>query len=346
MHEESFNERYLFSSPAALVIIQDPVDLELFVTSMMENFKLQVGDGKSLAGRVCLPPPSLKGDSHLPLVVCVHGGSYDAAYFDMDPEHSVASISQALNIPVVAISRPGYGESTPLPPITDNRSSGEQQGQYLNTNILPALWANFGTRSGATCVVLLAHSIGAMVATIAAGCHTGTEGYTLAGLITSGIGVKHVDESRQGMVQLLGEQTEPILFDSVAKDMVMLQQPHKKIVDPRICIHTERLNKPVPVAELHDINFIWLGHWHKYSHAIKVPVMYGLSEFDGLWVCNPETVQEYRLAFPASPRVECGVIPMAPHCIELSFQSQGWLSRCFGFAWECAVSNGLLVKDG
>lgn len=313
----------------------------------MESFKLEVGDGQSLAGRVCLPPPRrLKGDgSHVPLVVCVPGGSYDAEYFDIDPKYSVASISQALKIPVVAINRPGYGESTALPPIADGRSSGEQQGQYLNTTVLPALWSHFGTRSGATCVVLLAHSIGAMVATVAAGCHTGTEGYTLAGLITSGIGAELVDETRQGMAQLLSEQKESILFDPVVKDMVMFQHPRKKLVDPRICIHTERLNKPVPAAELHDINFTWLGHWHQYSHATKVPVMYGLGEFDGLWACTPDAVQQYRLAFPASPRVECGIVPMAPHCLELSFQSQGWLSRCFGFASECAVASGLLVED-
>lgn len=219
----------------------------------MQNFKLQLSDGKSLAGRLCLPPQSSsEGDNHIPLVVCIHGGSYGAAYFDMDPEHSVASISQALKIPVIAISWPGYGESNPLPPITDNRSWGEQQGQYLNTTILPALWDNFGTRSGATCVVLLAHSIGAMVATVAAGCQTGTEGYTLARLITTGIGVKHVAESRQGMVQLLAEQAGSVLFDLVAKDMV-IQQPHKKLVDPRICIHTERLNQPV-LAEVFSCN--------------------------------------------------------------------------------------------
>ena len=316
-----------------------------FETKNMEHFSLQLGDGNALTGRVCLPPRVSHGDNHLPLVVCVHGGSYDAEYFDVDSEHSVVGISQALKIPVVAMNRPGYGGSTPLPPLTDNRSWGEQQGQYLNTTILPAVWEHFGTRSGATCVVLYGHSVGAMVVTIAAGSHTGTGGYPLAGLITSGIGVKYVEESRQGMIRFLGEQGEIIRFDPVAKDLVMFQQPHQKLVDPRICLHTERLNKPLSAAELRDINFTWLERWQKYSHAIKVPVMYGLGEFDGLWVCSPETLQEYRLAFPASPRIEAGVVPMALHCIELSFQGLGWLSRCLGFAWECAVSNGLLVTD-
>ena len=310
----------------------------------MQNFNLQFADGNSLAGRLCIPLQTSKVAKDIPLLVCVHGGSYDAEYFDMDPEHSVAGISQALKIPVISISRPSYGESTPLSPTADNRSWGEQQGQYLNATILPALWKEFGTLSGATCVVLLAHSIGAMVATVAAGCHTGTEGYTLAGLITSGIGVKHVEQSKEQMILLLGDQTESVFFDPIAKDAVMLQLPHKELVDPGVSIHTERLNKPVPTAELHDINLVWLKHWHKYSAAIHVPLMYGLGEFDGLWVSSTEAVQQYKSAFPASPRVEGGIIPMAPHCIEMSFQSQGWLSRCFGFARECAVSQGLLLK--
>lgn len=60
--------------------------------------------------------------------------------------------------------------------------------------------------------------------------------------------------------------------------------------------------------------------------------MYGLSEFDGFWVYNLETVQEYRLAFPASPRIECGIVPMAPYCIELSFQCCPGVSGSLGNA--------------
>ncbi|KAE8422244.1 hypothetical protein BDV36DRAFT_311363 [Aspergillus pseudocaelatus] len=277
----------------------------------MQPLDLQLPDGNNLAGR-----------------------SYDAVYFDIDSQHSVARVSQALEVPVISISRPSYGGSTSLATIADGRSTGEQQGQYLNTTILPAIWKKFGSLSGATSVVLLAPSIGPMVATVVDGCHIGTEGYPLAGLITSGIGVEHVVQSRQQMIQLLRSQTDPILLDTKPKDVVMLHLPHKALVDPAVCLHTERLNKPVPSAELHDINLIWLEHWRKYSTAIQIPLMYGLGEFGGLWS-----------AFPRSPRVECGIVPIAPPCIEMSFQGTGWLYRCFGFACECAVSQGLLSES-
>ncbi|KAJ5667090.1 hypothetical protein N7507_002954 [Penicillium longicatenatum] len=312
--------------------------------SSMQLFVLQLPDGNILAGRLLMPPTPTTS-KYRPLLVCVHGGSSDAEYFDMDQEHSISGISQALRIPVIAISRPSYGGSTPLRPLADGESWGEQQGHYLNSTILPSLWKEYGELSRATSVVLLAHSIGAMVATVAAGCHTGTGRYPLAGLITSGIGAEHVDASRQHMIHLLDTQAESITFDPVAKNAVMLQAPHKKLVNPRVCEHTVRLNKPLPTAELHDINFTWLTNFHKYSTLIQVPVLYGLGEFDGLWVSTAEAVEEYKSAFPASLRIEGGIVPMAPHCIEMSYQSQGWLSRCFGFASECAVSKGLLSES-
>ncbi|KAE8370741.1 hypothetical protein BDV27DRAFT_119376 [Aspergillus caelatus] len=125
----------------------------------------------------------------------------------------------------------------------------------------------------------------------------------------------------------------------------MLQLPHKALVDPAVCLHTERLNKPVPSAELHDINLIWLEQCSKYSTAIRIPLMYGLGDFHGLWVSTRDAVERYNSAFPGSPRVECGIVPMATPCIEMSFQGTNWLYRCFGFPCECAVSQGLLSES-
>ncbi|KAJ6008611.1 hypothetical protein N7499_001337 [Penicillium canescens] len=71
-----------------------------------------------------------------------------------------------------------------------NKTCAERQGKYINSTNLSALWKEYGELSGASAVVLLAHSIGAMMATITAGSYTGTEGYSLAGLITSGIGTE------------------------------------------------------------------------------------------------------------------------------------------------------------
>ena len=105
--------------------------------------------------------------------------------------------------------------------------------------------------------------------------------------------------------------------------------------------HTERLNWPVPTGELHDINMTWLRYWREYSDRVSVPVMHALAEFDGLWTVSPETLDDYKGEFLASPKVTSEVIPMAPHCIELSLQSKAWYMKCCAFALECAIWYGL-----
>jgi hypothetical protein len=77
--------------------------------------------------------------------------------------------------------------------------------------------------------------------------------------------------------------------------------------------HSARLNKPVPVGEIMEINTTWLRDWHRYSHQVKVPLKYGISEFDELWSSTPDASEKFRDDFPLSPRAECGIVPNAPH---------------------------------
>ena len=49
--------------------------------------------------------------------------------------------------------------------------------------------------------------------------------------------------------------------------------------------------------------------------VVKVPLLYGLSEFNGLWACSDEDLAEYKAAFPENPKVTCETTRMAPNCI-------------------------------
>jgi pimeloyl-ACP methyl ester carboxylesterase len=242
-----------------------------------------------------------------------------------------------MNIPVVALTRPGYGESTPLPPLMpgSNETYAQQQGKHLDSVVIPAVWGEFGKPNGATAVVILAHSIGAMIATIIAGSHTGTEGYPLAGLITSGIGSELCPEPQKLAVGILDAAPETITFDPVMKDALMLQLPGKDIASAEMTKYTAHLNQPMPAGEYRDINFTWLQYWHQYSHRVNVPLMYGLSEFDDLWVSSDAVLTSYCAAFPKSPKIESQIVYSAPHCIELSYQGKAWLTKCCGFAQQC-----------
>ena len=307
----------------------------------MEPFKLFLPNGAIISGRYNFPPRYSKSAQIRPLIVCIPGGSYDSRYFDVQGAQSIFNLSSCLQIPVIAIDRPGYGESTPAPDFGNAPTYAQAQGIYLNSVVFPLLWQTFADSAEASAIVLLSHSIGAMIATIAAGSYTGLEDYPLAGIITSGIGSELVEGPRQGMLRLLDEPAEFVQFEATPKDATMLQLPHMNLAPMEIRQFTEQLNQPVPQGELRDINTTWLGYWKDYSTNVKVPLLYGLGEFDSLWTCSAETLAVYKAAFPESPKVTCEIIPMAPHCMELSFQSQTWYMKCFAFAIECIVANSL-----
>lgn len=306
----------------------------------MEVFELDLADGGKISGR-CSFPQAINPPRFTPLMICMHGGSYDSGYFDVEARYSILNFSTSIGIPVISLDRPGYGASKVVPVIGDNATYAEAQGRYINNVILPSLWNSFAKRTGATAIVLMAHSIGGMMATIAAGSHSRDDQYPLAGLIVSGIGSKLVEGPQAAMIQLLANDETFVNFDARSKDAIMLQWPPKNLVGPEICQHTAKLNKPVPRGELYDINTTWLNRWEKHAGAVTVPVMHALGEYDGLWVSTKEATADYKKAFPRSPSVQSDIVPMAPHCIELSFQSNAWYLKCCGFAFECAVSYGL-----
>lgn len=236
----------------------------------MQLFSLKLEGARTLTGRSFIPaqPQTLRASSPMPLIVCIHGASYDSKYFDIDFQHSIFTLGETLQIPVVAFDRPGYGGSTAYPdPKVKNEDLErrgttfvQEQGKYLNSTVLPAVWKEFG--SGASSMVVLAHSIGGMIAIVAA---AEPKEYPLAGLVVSGIGCKsHMHESlnssrrnggysreNSGSDQIDEQQTH-IRFNPKVKDRLMLNFPPKAnevlLVDPKITSYTEVLNNPVPLG--------------------------------------------------------------------------------------------------
>ena len=106
----------------------------------------------------------------------------DVYYFDHPSLKPSGRVLQRPPYPLLPhLTRPEYGSSTSVPEnyIDNNTTYGQAQGIYLNKMVLPSLWKIFCERTGATAIVLLSHSIGAMVATISAGSYTGREGYPI-----------------------------------------------------------------------------------------------------------------------------------------------------------------------
>ncbi|TKA66835.1 hypothetical protein B0A49_07317, partial [Cryomyces minteri] len=323
----------------------------------MESLSLTLPDGRLLTGLTSFPSQPAPGA--IPLIVTVHGGTYAADYYDADPAHSIRNISAALGVPVIAINRPGYKDSSPLPELTGDETYIQQQGKYIDAVVLPALWSKYG--KGTQAVVLVGHSIGAAISTVTAGRHAESGSaakYPLAGLVTYGIGSQKgrkpfgdAVESDAGEAPnkpspdaTLAPPEKPAaqVWPKEMKDGIML---HPKLCAPSVFSLHDKLNNPMSYDESSDTIGMYLNYWASYAARVTVPVMYTAPSNDFLWYATLEALEEYAAAFVSSPKVECGVQLKSPHCIELSLQGQAWMVRFFGFAMEGSVLGFCLSPD-
>lgn len=310
----------------------------------MEQFTLTLANGATLTGLSNTPPSSFPSPKYKPLMVGLHGGSYSAAYFDVDSQHTAAIASNALGVPWVAIDRPGYKGSTSFYPIPARSSFPELYGSWLHELALPALWDSFGAPQGCTTIVLLCHSLGTPGAVIAASHYSSSpfpqQRYPLGGVIFSGFGSKLIPG--RSSVDPHGPSSPPefLCFTPQVKDGLMIPPG---TCDPAIYKHTERLNTEFPSREVADIHSVWNVRFHAdWAVKVQVPVMFGIAEHDCYWRPDQEHVADLLRAFVNSPRVEGGVVRGAPHNIEMSYWAAGWYARCFGFGIECAASAGVV----
>ncbi|EED19178.1 conserved hypothetical protein [Talaromyces stipitatus ATCC 10500] len=332
----------------------------------MEKFTIKLDSGQKVTGRHCLPNTdrSSSGQTARPLIVCVHGASYDSEYFDANADYSWSVLANAFNVPIVAIDRPDYGGSTEVPNQNDPGNADtttptQRQARYLESTVLPRIWNEFGLTSGASSMVIVGHSVGGMVGIETAAAHATqtTSLYPLSGLVISGIGCvqRKVESDKQSPNHDNGEKKaqEPVLpakktryitFEITRKNSTMLdftadKSPAGLLISPDILQVTEQLNRPAPLAELIDVAQLWRSYWRREAEQVNVPVFYALTEVDPWFDSSNKSVSEFAGGFTSSPKVMHGCVPRAPHCIELSLQAKGWMLQCGGFALETLFVN-------
>ena len=155
----------------------------------MEPFKVSLSNNAVVTGLAYLPSRQEPSSPFaVPLILAIHGGTYNASYFFADDQHSALPLASALQLPFLAINRPGYKDSTPIPTVPEDSSYFQEVGKYLHHEILPALWKRYASDVGASCFVLMTHSLGSPGAIVAAALNAESNLYPLAGLIMSGFG--------------------------------------------------------------------------------------------------------------------------------------------------------------
>lgn len=271
-----------------------------------------------LSGRKRLPDTIAPG---MPLIVAIHGGTYTSAYFDVHG-HSLLDRAEALGIPILALDRPGYGES---PMLDDGRMAS--QARFL-TGALKEAWDLYG--AGTSGMVIVAHSIGAAISLRIA---SEPDGLPLLGIAVSGVGLR-TPEGHQPMWEALPDLPH-VDLPSPMKDEVMFGPPGSYGPDMPEASHAA--DAPALRAELVDIVSTWHHDVRDVLGKIRIPVHYRQAEIDHLWIVDQGEVDGFAAALTEAARVDAAMVRGTGHCMDFHRVGPALQLQQLGFALQCAA---------
>jgi pimeloyl-ACP methyl ester carboxylesterase len=240
--------------------------------------------------------------------------------------HSLINRARALGVPILAVDRPGYGQSVPLDPA--------EATLLRNAEVLDVALNDFWERQNipARGIVLIGHSIGGAIAIRVAEHHPE---WPLLGIAISGVGLNPNPEDAEIWASL---PDEPFLeMPQQFKDAKMFGQPGSYASSMP---HASRAaDAPAPRTEIWDMGVNWPREFLSVAANVNVPVHYRQAEQDMLWVVNQSEVDSFASAFSASPYVDSKIVKMSGHCIDFHKCGAAFQLEQLAFALRCAENN-------
>jgi len=258
-----------------------------------------------------------------PLIVALHGGSYTSAYFDV-PGHSLLDAATANGFDLVALDRPCYGSSDPLP---EDQVSFSRNAEILDTAI-GALWKErAGEYPG---VVVVGHSMGAAIAMLMAARQPD---WPLIGVSLSGI-----HDTAPPIVRSAWDSMPPgdVVFTPDQRRMFFYGPDWT--LEPGIVDRAEISASPIPLAELVEVVGTWPEAAASVAGQVRVPVQYVAFEFESLWTITPESVESFGGYFHDAPVVSAELMAGTGHDVDHHRLGQAFQLRQLAFTLECAAS--------
>jgi pimeloyl-ACP methyl ester carboxylesterase len=283
---------------------------------------IAVVDGLPIAMASHRPDSPVPG---LPLLVALHGGTYNSAYFEVagGPLGSFVEIATRNGFCVLTIDRPGYGSSGMLP---DAENTFERQAEILDEAVAQRL-----RLSPAEAVVLVGHSVGGMICLEIAARHPD---WPLAGVSATGVGARitaggaaeHIASMPlEGMVDLpLAERESAMLGPEGSVSAAGREAAQASYA-------------PAPFVELVEPPVWARGRLRAAAAAVMVPVQSVLAQHDAFWDSSPAARAEFESLFPDYVPVTTGLIPGVGHSIDHHLLGAALHLQQLAFAYACAM---------
>ncbi|MEW2317423.1 alpha/beta hydrolase [Streptomyces bauhiniae] len=247
------------------------------------------------------------------LVVALHGAGMSSGYFDggAHPDASLCALGAGLGFQVLALDRPGYGDSASgLPEGLDLTGQARVVRAALDT-----FRAVHDTGRG---TLLLAHSFGGKLAlTLAADAPPAG----LLGVDVSGCGHRYAPRSAEA---LRGPDRARWKYN----------WGRLGLYPPATFRSSAGLVSPVPARELRDAAS-WPAVFDALAPRVRVPVRFTFAEHELWWRHDDVSLDDLRTRFSAAPRVVVDRQPDAGHNISLGRTARSYHLRALAFFEEC-----------
>jgi pimeloyl-ACP methyl ester carboxylesterase len=264
------------------------------------------------------------------VIVALHGGAVTSRYFHYPdrPRQSLLWAGAALGYTVIALDRPGYGESAGHA----EQMNPPQRRVDLAYAAVDRLLASRPRGAG---VFLLAHSIGCELAVRMACDERGTG---LLGVELAGSGRQHHDGALETMSQWRRDSSGPRRTGGSLR--VLLWEP--TWLYPADVVGGYRILSPGPAYE-GVLARTWAPEFPQHAARVRIPVHFTLGDHEKVWRSGPEALADLATLFTGSPRVVVEEQRDGGHNLSLGLSALAYHLKILSFVEECLLARGRAI---
>ncbi|KPI05218.1 hypothetical protein OK074_0356 [Actinobacteria bacterium OK074] len=262
------------------------------------------------------------------VLVALHGGAVTSRYFDhpAHPELSLLRTAAALGVTVLALDRPGYGDSAPY---GDTMGDPERRVD-LGYAAVDRLLAQLSRGAG---LFLMAHSIGCDLGVRMAADARRTD---LLGVELAGTG--HHRHPRLTTILTTGRpgaRGPRTRAEGGGGIYDLLWEPER--LYPADVVGAAGLLSPGPRYENH-VAVHWPREFPHLAARVAVPVHFTLGAYEKVWRAGPEGLADIASLFTAAPRVEVAEQAEAGHNLSIGLTATAYHLKVLSFMEECVTA--------